>query len=80
MVTGEQIRAARALARLEQAELARAADVSLETVKRLEGTRGQVSANVSTVAAITRALQSAGVLFIEENGEGPGVRLKKGAA
>ena len=30
------------------------------------------------VAAIQRALESAGVIFVEENGEGPGVRLRKG--
>ena len=77
MLTGEQIRAARALARLEQAELAREAGVSLETVKRLEKVRGPISANTATEAGLRRALDAAGVLFIEENGEGPGVRLRK---
>lgn len=77
MLTGEQIRAARALARLEQSELARSAQISVETVKRLERTAGPISANTGTEAAIRRAMGDAGVLFIDENGEGAGVRLRK---
>lgn len=77
MLTGEQIRAARALARMEQLELAQRADLSIATVKRLEGIVGPISANTSTEAAIRRAFSEAGVLFIDENGEGPGVRLRK---
>lgn len=77
MLTGEQIRAARALVRMEQTQLATAADISVETVKRLERTEGPISANTTTEAAIRRAFSEAGVLFIEENGEGPGVRLRK---
>ncbi len=75
--TGEQLRAARALLRIEQRGLAEAAGVSLETIKRLEGIKGPVSANTATVEKITRALQRAGLIFIPENGEGPGVRLRK---
>jgi len=77
MLTGEQMQAGRALARMRQPELAAAAGVSLETIKRLEGMRGMVAAQVATVVAIKRALESAGVIFIEENGDGPGVRLRK---
>ncbi len=77
MLTGEQMRGARAMLRIEQAELAKAAGVSLETVKRLESMRGTVSAQLSTVTAIRRALEGAGVIFLDENGEGPGVRLRK---
>lgn len=77
MLTGEQIRAARALARIEQSELAEAAGVSLPTIKRLEAQIGAISANTKTEAAIRTAFDKAGVIFIEENGEGPGVRLKK---
>jgi predicted transcriptional regulator len=75
--TGEQLRAARALVRMEQTQLAKAAGVSVETIKRLEATAGVVSANAQTVDAICRALEAAGVLFIAANGEGPGVRLRK---
>ena len=77
MLTGEQIQAARVLARLRQPELAAAAEISVETIKRLEGTRGMVSAQLATVMAVKKALEAAGVLFIDENGEGPGVRLRK---
>lgn len=70
------MRAARALLRIEQRELAEAAGVSLETVKRLEKQRGTVSANLSTVQAIRDAIRAAGVELIEANGGGPGVRLK----
>ena len=77
MLTGEQIRAARGLARLEQAQLATFAGISLETVKRLEKVRGSISANTGTEAAIRKAFADAGVIFIDENGDGPGVRLKK---
>ena len=79
MLTGEQVRAARALARMDQAQLAAEAAVSIETVKRLEGMRGTVAAQVATVLAIRKALEAAGVIFIDENGEGPGVRLRKRA-
>ena len=77
MLTAEQMQAARALVRMRQPQLAEAAGVSLETIKRLEGMRGTVSAQLSTVTAIRRALEAAGVIFIDENGEGPGVRLRK---
>jgi transcriptional regulator with XRE-family HTH domain len=78
-VTGEQLRAARAMARIEQSDLAKVAKVSVDTIKRLERTIGPVSANVLTVNAVTQALEAVGVEFIEENGGGPGVRLRKGS-
>ena len=80
MLTAEQMRAARAIIRMEQGELAKASGVSVETVKRLESLRGTVSAQLSTVTAIKRALEAAGVVFIDENGGGAGVRLRKADA
>lgn len=77
MLTGEQIRAARALLRWEQKRLATAAKVSLETIKRLEAMSGPVSAQTGTVAAIERALEAAGLELIAEDGGGVGVRLRK---
>jgi DNA-binding XRE family transcriptional regulator len=77
IVTGEHFRGARAMARLEQSELASRASVSVETIKRFERTTGAISANVATMAAVISALEAAGVIFVEENGEGPGVRLRK---
>ena len=77
MLTGEQIRAARALCRIEQSGLAIASGVSLPTIKRLEQIIGPISANTKTEAALRQAFGAAGVIFIDENGEGPGVRLRK---
>ena len=48
-------------------------------VKRLEAKPGSLLAHASTVAALTRALEFAGVEFIDENGGGPGVWLRKQA-
>lgn len=69
------MRAARAMARIEQADLALKASVSVDTIKRLERTVGPVSANVATTEAIMRVLESAGVEFIGD--EQPGVRQRK---
>ena len=73
-ITSELIRAARALLRWNQANLARASGVSVPTIKRLEAIPGILGAHSSTVTALRRALESAGVEFT--NGNAPGVRLK----
>ncbi|MDR6953629.1 transcriptional regulator with XRE-family HTH domain [Ancylobacter sp. 3268] len=78
MLSAEQIRAARALLRWDQAHLSERSGVSVETIKRLEKMDGALtSTRVSTLTAIQRALETAGVIFVAENGEGPGVRLRK---
>ncbi len=77
MLTSEQVRAARALLRWEQKDLAGATQVSLPSIKRLEAQPGPLAAQPRTVAAIRAALEAAGVIFVDENGEGPGVRLRK---
>jgi transcriptional regulator with XRE-family HTH domain len=71
-----QSRMARAALGLGVRDLAKVAEVSPDTVARLE--RGE-DLRPATVAAIRAALEAAGVIFIEENGGGPGVRLRKGA-
>lgn len=55
-------------------DLAKAASVSVDTITRLE--KGEALLP-RTVEAIRAALEAAGVIFVEENGEGPGVRLRK---
>ena len=75
MLTSEQIRAARALLRWDQKELAKAANISVQTIKRLEGMSGKVSAYTGTMEAITKALADAGVEFT--NDDAPGVRLQR---
>ncbi|MFG1188629.1 helix-turn-helix domain-containing protein [Xanthobacter flavus] len=57
-------------------ELAATAGVGLNTVNRFEA--GQ-EARVSSVEKMRSALEAAGVIFVPENGEGPGVRLRKTA-
>jgi predicted transcriptional regulator len=76
-ISSEQIRAARALLRWEQKDLAVASKVSLPSIKRLESQPGQLAAQPRTIDALINALETAGVLLVAENGEGPGVRLKK---
>jgi transcriptional regulator with XRE-family HTH domain len=56
-------------------ELARRADVGGNTINRFE--QGQ-DARVSSVDKLRATLEAAGVIFVAENGEGPGVRLRKG--
>jgi transcriptional regulator with XRE-family HTH domain len=76
MLTIEQLRAARGLLGWSQSKLAARAGLSLPTVKRVETDLGP---RVSEEARnkLQRALESAGVEFIDENGGGPGVRLRK---
>lgn len=62
---------------LSQADIAAATQLSLPTIKRAESDRS-VSVSAEAIASIQTALEAAGVIFVEENGEGPGVRLKKG--
>jgi len=76
MLTIEQLRAARGLLGWSQSELAERAGLSLPTVKRVEGDAGPRVSEVAR-ATLRRALESAGVEFIDENGGGPGVRLRK---
>jgi transcriptional regulator with XRE-family HTH domain len=78
MLTSAQIRAARAMLRWDQTQLAGAAMVSVETIKRIERLDGDLgSTKAGTLQAIQSALEAAGAIFVAENGEGPGVRLRK---
>jgi predicted transcriptional regulator len=79
MITSEQVRAARALLRIEQKDLAEASKVSLPSIKRLESQPGPLAAQARTIEAVRAALEGAGVIFIAENGGGSGVRLAKRA-
>ncbi|WP_162146184.1 DUF1488 family protein [Inquilinus limosus] len=74
VIVPAQVRAGRALLDWSQDTLARSANVGLSTVKDVEsGKREPIAANL---AAIRRALEDAGVVFIPPNGDGPGVRLR----
>lgn len=63
---------------MDQAVLAQAANLSRNVIVDFE--RGKRVPTGNNMAAIRAALEAAGVIFIEENGEGPGVRLRKETA
>lgn len=71
----EQIRAARALINWSREDLAYASGVTVRTLARIEG--AQTVPRQTTLAALSAALEAAGVEFTPENGGGPGVRLAK---
>jgi hypothetical protein len=57
--------------------LASRAGISLPTIKRLEAADGELGGRATTGGKIREALEQAGIEFIDENGGGPGVRLRK---
>ncbi|MDT8870755.1 XRE family transcriptional regulator [Komagataeibacter rhaeticus] len=71
MITGRQVRAARALLNWTQERLAEEALVALTALKRLESERG-LGVHEGTIDQVRRALEAAGILFIE-SGQGRGV-------
>ena len=77
MISTRQIKAARALLGWSQADLAQHSSVSEPTIARLESVDGPVAGRPSTAEKIRAALEKAGIEFIDENGGGPGVRLRK---
>ena len=76
-LTSAQIRAARSLIRWTADELAAASALSVATVRRAELKESETALTTANDLAIRRALELAGVEFIDENGGGPGVRLRK---
>ena len=72
-----QIRAARALLRWSAVDLARQSRLGVNTIRRAEVADAGTSLTAANELAIRSALESAGVEFIDENGGGPGVRLRK---
>jgi hypothetical protein len=76
-ILGSQMRAARALLRWSAADLVRESGVSLATIHRAEAVDGKSAMTLANASAVRRALENAGVEFIEENGGGPGARLRR---
>jgi hypothetical protein len=76
-LTSAQMRAARALLRWSALDLAQAANVGVATVRRAEVAEGEIPQTLGNALAIRRALEAAGVEFIDENGGGVGLRLRK---
>jgi len=65
LITPEQIRAARALLRLDQATLAHEAGISVITLQRLEDRHGLSNVAPATVDTVRRTLEKAGAEFID---------------
>ena len=84
MITAAQLRAARALASLDQRALAEAAGLSVPTIQRMEASDGVIRGNVNSLTKLVSALENAGVELIGEGtsspGGGRGVRLRNTTA
>jgi predicted transcriptional regulator len=77
MITSAQCRAARGLLAWSQQDLARESGVGTVAIHQLE--HGTSQPRRATLDVIKRAFEAAGIEFIDENGGGPGVRLRKSA-
>jgi hypothetical protein len=77
MLSSAQIRAARALLKWSAADLAEASALGANTIRRAEVAEEDISLTAANELAVRRALEAAGVEFIDENGGGAGVRLQK---
>ena len=75
-ITGRQIAAARVLLGMGQADLAQLANISAPTLRRMEASKGAIGGMANNTKAVVFALENAGILFIDANGNGPGVRLR----
>src|SRR6202022_1664433 len=76
-ISSAQMRAARALLRWSAVDLATASKVGVATIRRAEVVKGEIPVNLANEAALRRALEAAGIEFIEDNGGGEGVRFRK---
>ena len=80
MITGVQMRAARALLGIDQRELAQRSGLSLPTIQRMEASEGVVRGNVDSLMKLVDALAASGIELIGEgassSGRGRGVRIK----
>lgn len=80
MITGPQMRAARALLGFDQRQLAKASGLSLPTIQRMESSDGVVRGNVDSLMKLVDALSANGIELIGDgaasSGGGRGVRLK----
>lgn len=80
MITGPQMRAARALLGIDQKTLAGLAGLSVPTIQRMEASPGTVRGVVDSLTRVVVALDLAGAELVAEGaastGGGRGVRLK----
>ena len=76
MIDANQMKAARALVGMTQKQLAEKTGLSEQTIKLME-IRGTGKSTLDNVQKVQKALETAGIVFIPENGGGAGVRLSK---
>jgi hypothetical protein len=76
-ISSAQMRAARALLRWSALDLAAASKVGVATIRRAEVVDGEIPVTLANEAALRRALEAAGIDFIDDNGGGAGVRFSK---
>jgi transcriptional regulator with XRE-family HTH domain len=81
MITAAQLRAARALAGIDQRQLAQKSGLSVPTIQRMEASGGVIRGNVDSLMKLIDALNSAGIVLINDGAHsdrgGRGVRLRK---
>ena len=77
LLTGAQLRAARALLGVSASDLAATTKLGIATIRRAEAYSGRVSMTPANAERLVRALEEAGVEFIPQNGGGGGVRLTR---
>jgi transcriptional regulator with XRE-family HTH domain len=81
VITAAQLRAARALAGLDQRKIAELSGLSVPTIQRMEASEGVIRGNVDSLMKLTAALDAAGIELIGEGtvsqSGGRGVRLKQ---
>jgi transcriptional regulator with XRE-family HTH domain len=74
VITGRQLRAARALLAWSQSELSKKSRVALGTIRRMEDFDDAVGARTDTLAKVVSVLETAGIEFLDDGK--PGVRMR----
>ena len=77
MLTGAQIRMARGYLKWSVRILAEKTNLGDSTIQRMEAAEGVPSASAKNLAVVQSVLEKAGIEFLDENGGGPGMRLRK---
>lgn len=75
MITGSQIRAARAALGISGMKLSESSGVSLRALSKIESFEGLPDSRVSTLIKLKVALEAAGIEFIGAPDDGPGIRI-----
>ena len=80
-MTGEQLVGARSMLRMTRSELSSISHVPVDAIERMDFTVGSLSDHAGAAAAVRRALERHGAIFIDAGADeaiGPGVHLKSG--